>query len=75
MGHLTQSEKILSFVSFCIEEYKTRGGTDGGRTADLFEKFGVLDYLVEHYEVLHSLGREAILDDIEHFIDVRREQK
>jgi len=75
MVHLTHSEKILSFVSFCIEEYKTRCGTDGGRTADLFERFAVLDYLVEHYEVLHSLGREAILADIERFIEARREQK
>ena len=68
---MTESEKKLAFVSFCIEEYKTLHGMDGRSVADLFEKYGVTDYLLEHYAILHSFSREAILNDIDHFMNVR----
>ena len=71
---MTESEKKLVFVSFCIEEYKTLHGMDGRSVADLFEKYGVTDYLLEHYSVLHSFSREAILNDIDHFMNVRRNE-
>ena len=71
---MTESEKKLVFVSFCIEEYKTLHGMDGRSVADLFEKNGVTDYLLEHYSVLHSFGREAILNDIDQFMNVRRNE-
>jgi hypothetical protein len=71
MNHMTESEKILAFISFCIEEYKYRLGAGGGKVADLFERAGVIDYLVAHYDILHSMGREAILKDIDQFIDAR----
>ena len=32
------------------------------------------EYLLEHYEVLHSMGARAILEEIEAFIRNRREQ-
>ena len=68
MSNMTESEKVISFVSFCIEEYKSQHEMDGRKVAAMFEKFGVTDYLMEHYDVLHSLSREAILDDIAQFI-------
>ena len=71
---MTESEKKLIFVSFCIEEYKTLHGMDGRSVADLFEEYGVTDYLLEHYAVLHSFRREAILNDIDHFMNVRRNE-
>ena len=40
---MTESEKKLVFVSFCIEEYKTLHGMDGRSVADFFEKYGVTD--------------------------------
>ena len=40
---MTESEKKLAFVSFCIEEYKTLHGMDGRSVVDRFEKYGVTD--------------------------------
>lgn len=68
MTNMTEPEKVLAFVSFCIEEYKSQRRASGREVADLFEKFGVTDYLLEHYDILHSLSRGAILDDIAQFI-------
>jgi hypothetical protein len=69
---MTEPEKKLVFVSFCIEEYKTLHGMDGRSVAELFERYGVTDYLLEHYDVLHSFSRESILRDIVGFLDARR---
>ena len=71
---MTESEKKIVFVSFCMEEYKTLHNMDGRSVADLFEKYGVTDYLLEHYAVLHSLSREALLNDIDHFMSIRRKE-
>ena len=75
MGEKTADEARLSFASFCIEEYKTLHGLDGAEAAKRFEKYGVTDHLLEHFEVLHTLGKAAIMDDIARFIEARRRKK
>ena len=72
MGVEDHIKEKLSFVSFCIEEYKTFKGMNGMAVSALFDKSGVFDYLTEHYDILHSFSREAILSDIQRFIDERR---
>ena len=75
MDKITESEKKLRFVSFCIEEYKTQHGMAGEDVVKLFEKYGVTDYLMAGFDVLHTLGREMILADIDSFIETRRRKK
>ena len=67
-------EKKLAFVSFCVEEYKMKMGCSGQKVIDFFNRCGVIEYLLEHYEVLHSMGASAILEEIEAFIRNRRKQ-
>lgn len=69
-----QSEQIY-FLSFCIEQYKHIKNKDGSSVKDLFDKFGVSDYLIQNYEVLHTQGKQWLLDDIETFIKNREEAK
>lgn len=38
----------------------------------LFKQYGVLEYLEKFYDVLHTTGREYIIEDIDEFIAVRR---
>ena len=75
MGKKDETEEKLLFVSFCIEEYKTEHGMAGAYTAKLFEKYGVTDFLMDHFEVLHTLGVKATLDEIDRFIASRRQKK
>ena len=49
-------------------------GCSGQKVIDFFNRCGVIEYLLEHYEVLHSMGARAILEEIEAFIRNRREQ-
>ena len=75
MDKKKESEEKLRFVSFCIEEYKTQHGMTGEDVVKVFEKYGVTDYLLTGFDVLHTLGREMILGDIDSFIATRRHKK
>ena len=38
----------------------------------LFKNYGILDYLSVCYDALHTTGRQYIVEDIEMFINARR---
>ena len=44
----------------------------GQEVAKIFNQFGVLNYLEENYEPLHSQSRQWIMEDIEEFINLRK---
>ena len=62
---------IAYFVSFCIEQYKAAKYLSGSKTAALLSEYGVLEYLAEHWEILHTQGRQWIIEDIDEFIKAR----
>jgi len=64
----SENTKIVRFIVFCLEAYKRAENIAGSDTADLFVKYGVTDYLRDGFEVLHSLGEHALVDDIRDFI-------
>lgn len=39
----------------------------------LLTKCGVLDYLAEHFEILHTQSRQWIIEDIDEYIKERKE--
>ena len=53
--------KIIEFVSFCIEMYAREYNMDGAVVSSNFEKKGIIDYLMNNYEELHSQGKEFLL--------------
>lgn len=63
---------IAYFLSFCIEQYKSAKGLEGAEVMRTFAEYGVLDYLNNHFDVLHTQSRQWILEDIEDFIETRR---
>ena len=59
------------FLSFGIEAYKTKLGVSGAKVAKYFEETGTLDFLLENYDLLHTLGKEQLLAEIERFLSKR----
>lgn len=39
------------------------------------DRYGVLDYLSKHYEILHTQNYQWILEDIDEFIRLRKEEQ
>lgn len=63
----------LEFAIFCIENTAIRLGIDARQVYEaLTEKSGILnEYLVPEYEVLHTQGKEYIVDDILELLEER----
>lgn len=64
--------KTLEFKVFCFEAYRAEKKLTGRETINLFKKYGVLDYLNTCYDVLHTTGRDYIIEDIDIFIEKRK---
>lgn len=64
--------KTLDFKVFCFEAYKAHYKLKGWETMDLFKKYNVFTYLTSCYDVLHTTGREYIIEDIDIYIKTRK---
>lgn len=67
-------QDISYFLSFCIEQYKNTKGLEGAEVIELFDRYGVLEYLNEHFEILHTQNHRWILEDIDEFIEQRKKK-
>lgn len=65
---------IAYFLSFCIEQYKMEQGLSGEEVMNLFERYNVLPYLSDNFEVLHTQSRQWLLEEIEDYIAKRKEE-
>ena len=61
-----QDKKQLEFAIFCIENIAARTGRSPEQIyTALAEKSNILQqYIIPNYEVLHTQGKEYIVDDI-----------
>ena len=65
------NEKKAEFLSFCIEAYKTKLGVSGSKVAVYLDETGTLDFILENYDLLHTVGKEQLLAEIERFLSKR----
>ncbi len=65
------NKKINDFVVFCMEVYKAEKNISGKEVYELFEKYGVLKYLQDGYDMLHTQGDKWLINDIDKFLEVR----
>ncbi|MDR0853407.1 MAG: DUF3791 domain-containing protein [Clostridiales Family XIII bacterium] len=59
---------ISEFIVFCAEEYRAENELSGSELFHLFENNGVFKYLTDNYDLLHTFGRDYIVDTIDEFI-------
>ena len=71
---MKKQQDIAYFLSFCIEQYKNEKHLSSADAIDVLGKHGVLDYLAEHYEMLHTQSRQWLMEDIEEYIALRRKE-
>lgn len=60
------------FAIFCLESYKVYRSLTGKQAVELFEKYGVFDYIREFYDVLHTTGYQYINHDIDLYLKARK---
>ena len=67
------TEDLSFWLSWCIEEYAAEKQLVNSETAAFFEKSGVLAYLAENAEILHTQGKGYILSSIDSFLANHRQ--
>ena len=60
---------IAYFISFCIEQYKNEKNINEDEVISVFSEHNILDYLNEHYEVLHTQSRQWLIAEIDEIIN------
>lgn len=71
MKNLYSGDVIIEFISFCIENFKMEHDMKGKEVANLFNQSGVIDFLTDGYDILHTQGKGYIIDEIEQFLKKR----
>ena len=66
--NIIKTDIKTDFLIFVIEEYKYLENINSEDIVDLFSKNNVFDYIIKHYDSLHTMGGRAIVDDINLFI-------
>lgn len=61
----------VQFTVFCMESYKVYKNITGKQVVELFEKYGVFEYIREFYDVLHTTGYQYINYDIDIYLQAR----
>ena len=66
MAGVIQNEKELEFAVFCIENIAIQLNANPTQVFKaLTEKSNILnDYIVKNYDILHTQGKEYIVDDV-----------
>lgn len=62
----------FEFYTYCLEKYALAKGLTGLQTLALFKRFKADEFLVEHYDLLHTQGTGYVIDEIDRFIQRRK---
>ena len=59
----------LEFVAFCSEQYKMATKQTGCEVEQMFSQQGVIKFLIDHYEVLHTQSAQFIQEEIVEYLN------
>lgn len=62
-------DDIGYFIAFCVEIYKNAHRLPGVEASKIFSDHGVMEYLSENFDVLHTQSPGWILAEIDDFIE------
>lgn len=65
-------KEVFEFYTYCLENYITNKKISGMRAWLLFKEYGVDEFIINNYDLLHTQGLEYILDDIQRYINRRK---
>lgn len=61
------------FLIYCVDIYKNARNLTGRQVAELFTRYRVWEYVYSCFEALHTTGASYIIDNIDHYIESRKE--
>jgi hypothetical protein len=64
-----KTDIVNDFLIYVIEEYKFLENKPAKEIMDLFTKYNIFNYVIKHYNALHTMGGRAIADDIINYMN------
>jgi len=58
----------MEFLIYCIEEYKFSHQLSGREAFETFVRKGVDQYILRHYDALHTAGIQYTMEDIQQLL-------
>ena len=65
----------FEFYTYCLEKYALAKGLTGLQALALLKRYGADDYLIDHYDLLHTQGTGYVIDEIDLLIRRRKRRK
>ena len=66
------SHEEFEFYTYCLEKYALAKGLTGLQALALLKRYGADDYLIDHYDLLHTQGTGYVIDALDRFIHRRK---
>lgn len=65
----------FEFYTYCLEKYALAKGLTGLQALALLKRYGADDYLIDHYDLLHTQGTGYVIDEVDLLIRRRKRKK
>ena len=62
----------FEFYTYCLEKYAQVKGLTGLQALALLKRYGADDFLIDHYDLLHTQGTGYVIDEIDRLIQKRK---
>ena len=62
----------FGFYTYTLEKYALAKGLTGLQALARLKRYGVDDFLLDHYDLLHTQGTGYVIDEIDRFIQRRK---
>ena len=60
-----QQTNVINYLVICINDFAERFAMDSKTAYRFLEKYGGIKFLMQHYEIEHTLSLDEAVDDLE----------
>jgi hypothetical protein len=56
---------IINYLVICVNDFAVRLDVDRKSAFNFLSEHGGIEFLIDHYEIEHTLGMDEVIDDLE----------
>lgn len=68
------SREAFEFYVYTLEKYAISKGISGMQALALFKEYDADEFLLKHYDLLHTQGTGYVIDEVQRYINRRKKR-